>query len=57
MCHGDVGMMSMNWDENLDGYTAKFGVEKKCRNFDKIKNWTKAHQTGWWPTHLIKDER
>lgn len=57
MCHGDVGMMSMNWDENQDGYTAKFDVEKKCRNFDKIKNWTKAHQTGWWPTHLIKDER
>jgi hypothetical protein len=57
MCHGDVGLMSMNWDLDMEGYTAKFGVQKTCRNFDKIKAWTKEHQTGWWPTHLAKDER
>jgi hypothetical protein len=49
MCHGDVAIMSMAWDEREQSYTAKFDVEKQCRNFDKIASWTKEHQTGWWP--------
>ena len=44
MCHGDVGFMSMDYDEKHDDYYAKFGVVKQCRNFDKIRKWAKEHQ-------------
>ncbi|KAE9373355.1 hypothetical protein N431DRAFT_465651 [Stipitochalara longipes BDJ] len=51
MCHGDLDIMSMNWEPAQHIYTAQFDVIKQCRNFDLIKKWTSDHQTGWWPPH------
>ena len=51
MCHGDLDIMSMNWLPEQQMYTAQFDVIKQCRNFDLIKEWTREHQTGWWPQH------
>ena len=48
MCHGDVGIMSMDWDENHHAYTAKFNIWKQCRKFDLIVDWMEEHQTTTW---------
>jgi Mycotoxin biosynthesis protein UstYa len=51
MCHSDLDIMSMNWEPERQMYTAQFDVIKQCRNIDLIKQWTREHQTGWWPHH------
>ncbi|PVH87832.1 hypothetical protein DL98DRAFT_566246 [Cadophora sp. DSE1049] len=43
-CHGDVGIMSLGWDAEGESYTAIFETKRQCRNFERIREWTREHQ-------------
>lgn len=43
-CHGDVGIMSLGWDAAGEAYTAVFNMQRQCRRFDLIQEWTLKHQ-------------
>ncbi|QDS76510.1 hypothetical protein FKW77_005690 [Venturia effusa] len=44
MCHVDVSVMSLEWNEGLEDYIADFAVVRQCRNFEVVKAWAKERE-------------
>jgi hypothetical protein len=44
LCHADVSVMSLSWNEKQEAFNANFAVTKQCRNFDAIHNWAKNRE-------------
>lgn len=44
LCHSDVSIMSLVWNEQLHDYNASFAVKKQCRNFEVVHNWAKNRE-------------
>lgn len=45
MCDADVGVITYNWHENNSDPVANFNTPHKCRNFDRVLDWSYRHQT------------
>lgn len=39
MCHGDVSLYVVHWNERSHFARAHFDTERTCRKFDKIQSW------------------
>ncbi|MCJ1465022.1 hypothetical protein MMC07_003637 [Pseudocyphellaria aurata] len=52
MCDADVGVITYNWHENNSGPVANFNTPHKCRNFDRVLDWSYEHQ-GRTPDGLV----
>jgi hypothetical protein len=44
MCHADVSIMGLVWNDQAQQYNADFAVTKQCRNFDAIHTWAKNRE-------------
>lgn len=44
MCDADVGVLTYNWVKNHSGPYPNFNTLHKCRNFDNVLAWGRAHQ-------------
>ena len=44
MCDGDVGILTFDWVKNHSRPYPNFNTLHKCRNFDDILEWGRAHQ-------------
>ncbi|KAJ8117421.1 hypothetical protein OPT61_g1377 [Boeremia exigua] len=49
LCHADVSVMTVGWNEKQQACNADFAVTKQCRNFDAIHNWAKAREAKFPP--------
>lgn len=49
LCHADVSVMTVGWNEKQQAFNADFAVTKQCRNFDVIHNWAKNRQAKFTP--------
>ncbi|KAI0947367.1 hypothetical protein AcV7_009811 [Taiwanofungus camphoratus] len=44
MCHGDVGLITYEWVKGFSLPYPDFNTLHQCRNFDKILDWSYAHE-------------
>lgn len=49
LCHADVSVMTVGWNEKQQAYNANFAVTKQCRNFEAIHNWAKNREAKFKP--------
>ena len=45
MCHGDISIVTFDWVEHELNPFPNFNIERECRNWESLLQWTKAHQT------------
>jgi hypothetical protein len=46
MCHGDISLYVIRWNERDQFVRAHFDTERTCRNFDKIQSWANDRFVG-----------
>ena len=44
MCDTDVTVYTFNWVQNHSSPSPNFNTKHKCRNFDDVLAWSKAHR-------------
>ncbi|PMD61028.1 uncharacterized protein K444DRAFT_720792, partial [Hyaloscypha bicolor E] len=44
MCHGDIEMITFDWDENKEYYPPNYNVVHRCRKFEPIERWALDRQ-------------
>ncbi|KAJ4144820.1 hypothetical protein LMH87_003690 [Akanthomyces muscarius] len=49
LCHADVSVMTVGWNEKQQAFSANFAVTKQCRNFEAIHNWAKNREASFKP--------
>lgn len=49
LCHADVTVMTVGWNEKQQAFNANFAVTKQCRNFEAIHNWAKNREAKFKP--------
>ena len=44
ICHGDISLVTFDWVEHDLHPFPNFNVNRECRNWDNILEWTKARK-------------
>jgi hypothetical protein len=52
MCRGDTGIVTGRWVEGYSLLYPDFSTIHRCRNFDKIYDWARAHAVDVTPAEL-----
>ena len=44
LCDADTGVVTYNWVRHMSHPTPNFNTVHKCRDFEAVRKWAKAHR-------------